>query len=45
MVGLGGQSSYEYAYRIVGRMRRLREGLGETAQHAAYLDHEAVDGR
>jgi hypothetical protein len=38
MVGLGGQSSYEYAYRIVGRMRRLREGLGETAQHAAYLD-------
>jgi uncharacterized Zn finger protein len=38
MVGLGGQSSYEYAYRIIGRMRRLREGLGETAQHAAYLD-------
>jgi uncharacterized Zn finger protein len=37
MVGLGGQSNYEYAYRIVGRMRQLREGLGETTQHAAYL--------
>jgi hypothetical protein len=37
MVGLGGQSNYEYACRIVGRMRQLREGLGETTQHAAYL--------
>jgi uncharacterized Zn finger protein len=38
MVGLGGQSNYEYAYRIIGRMRLLRDSLGETAQHAAYLD-------
>lgn len=38
MVGLGGQSNYEYAHRIIGRMRLLREGLGETMQHAAFLD-------
>ena len=38
MVGLGGQSNYQCACRIVGRMRLIREGLGETAQHAAYLD-------
>jgi uncharacterized Zn finger protein len=37
MVGLGGQSNYEHACRIIGRMRRLRESLGETTQHAAYL--------
>lgn len=33
----GGQSNYEHACRIIGRMRMLREGLGETKQHAAYL--------
>ena len=38
MVRTGGQSNYENACRIVGRIRRLREGLGETKQHAAYLD-------
>jgi uncharacterized Zn finger protein len=38
MVGLGGQSNYKDACRIVGRMQLLREGLGETTQHAAYLD-------
>jgi uncharacterized Zn finger protein len=37
MVGLGGQSNYEHACRIIGRMRLLREALGETRQHAAYL--------
>src|SRR5216684_671700 len=37
-VRLGGQVNYEHACEIVGRMRVLREGLGETAQHAAYLD-------
>lgn len=36
-VTLGGHGNYEYAYRIIGRMRRLREGLGEATQHAAYL--------
>lgn len=36
-VTLGGQSNYEHACRIVERMRLLRGGLGETAQHAAYL--------
>jgi hypothetical protein len=57
MVGLGGQSNYEYAYRTIGRMRLLRDSLGETTQHAAYLDdlrsrhkakrnfNEAVDSR
>jgi hypothetical protein len=38
MVGLGGQSNYENAHRIIGRMRLIREGLGEIMQHAAYLD-------
>jgi uncharacterized Zn finger protein len=37
-VRLGGQTNYEYACRTIGRMRLLREGLGEIAQHAAYLD-------
>ena len=37
-VRLGGQINYEYACRTIGRMRLLREGLGEIAQHAAYLD-------
>jgi uncharacterized Zn finger protein len=37
-VRLGGPVNYEHACEIVGRMRVLREGLGETAQHAAYLD-------
>jgi hypothetical protein len=37
MVGLGGQSNYEHACRIIGRMRLLREALGETRQHTAYL--------
>jgi uncharacterized Zn finger protein len=37
-VRLGGPVNYERASQIVGRMRILREGLGETAQHAAYLD-------
>ena len=37
-VRLGGPVNYEHACDIVGRMRVLREGLGETAQHAAYLD-------
>jgi hypothetical protein len=36
-VALGGQSNYQYACDIVRRMRLLREGLGETMQHAAYL--------
>lgn len=38
MVGLGGQNNYENARHMVGRIRLLREGLGETTQHAAYLD-------
>jgi hypothetical protein len=38
MAGLGGQSNYENAHHIIGRMRRLREALGQTTQHAAYLD-------
>jgi uncharacterized Zn finger protein len=38
MVRLGGQGNYELACRILGRMRRVREGIGETAQHAAYLE-------
>jgi uncharacterized Zn finger protein len=37
MVRLGGQSNYEHAYHVIGRMRLVRERLGETAQHAAYL--------
>jgi hypothetical protein len=35
---LGGQINYENACRTIGRMRLIREGLGEIAQHAAYLD-------
>jgi hypothetical protein len=38
MVRLGGQGNYEDACRLLGRMRQVRESLGETAQHAAYLD-------
>jgi hypothetical protein len=38
MVRTGGQSNYENAHRIIGRMRRLRKALGETTQHAAYLE-------
>jgi uncharacterized Zn finger protein len=38
MLGLGGPGNYENACRILGRMRLLREGLGETTKHAAYLD-------
>ncbi len=37
-VRVGGPVNYEHACDFVGRMRVLREGLGETAQHAAYLD-------
>lgn len=36
-VVLGGQSNYEYACQTIGRMRLLREGLGEAKQHAAYV--------
>jgi uncharacterized Zn finger protein len=38
MIGFGGQGNYEYACNIIKRMRLLREALGETRQHAAYLD-------
>jgi uncharacterized Zn finger protein len=37
MVRLGGQSNYESAYNMIERMRLLREALGETKQHTAYL--------
>jgi uncharacterized Zn finger protein len=37
MVRLGGSDNYESACRLLGRMRRLREGIGETKQHMAYL--------
>ncbi len=37
LVRLGGQSNYDQACQIIGRMRRIRKGVGETAQHAAYL--------
>jgi uncharacterized Zn finger protein len=37
MVRLGGQSNYEDACRLIGRMRSVREGLGENAQHLAFL--------
>jgi uncharacterized Zn finger protein len=37
MVVLGGQSNYEQASQLLGRMRLLRKGLGETNQHATYL--------
>jgi uncharacterized Zn finger protein len=36
MVRLGGQGNYEEASRLIGRMRHIREGLGETAQHLAF---------
>jgi ribosomal protein L20A (L18A) len=38
MISLGGQGNYELARRTLGRMRRIRESLGETALHDAYLD-------
>lgn len=38
MLVLGGQSNYANARERIERIRRLREGLGETKQHAAYLD-------
>ena len=37
MVRLGGQINYEQAYNLIERMRLLRQALGETKQHAAYL--------
>jgi uncharacterized Zn finger protein len=37
LVRLGGQSNYDQACQIIGRMRRIRKGLGETAQHTVYL--------
>jgi uncharacterized Zn finger protein len=37
MVRIGGQSNYEHACNMIERMRLLREGLGETKQHGAYL--------
>jgi uncharacterized Zn finger protein len=37
MVRLGGSDNYESACRMLGRMRQLREGTGETKQHLAYL--------
>jgi len=37
-VRLGGQINYEYACGLIGRMQTVRKNIGETAQHAAYLD-------
>ena len=37
MVRLGGSGNYESACRLLERMRRLREGIGEAKQHIAYL--------
>jgi hypothetical protein len=37
MLRLGGQINYEHAYNMIERMRLLREVLGETKQHTAYL--------
>jgi hypothetical protein len=37
MLRLGSQINYDNAYRTIERMRRIREGLGEAVQHAAYL--------
>jgi tetratricopeptide (TPR) repeat protein len=37
MIRLGGSDNYESACRMLGRMRRLREGIGEVKQHMAYL--------
>jgi uncharacterized Zn finger protein len=35
---LGSNGNYELACRLLERMQRLRKGLGETAQHAAYVE-------
>jgi hypothetical protein len=37
MLRVGGQINYDNAYRTIERMRRIRDGLGEAVQHAAYL--------
>jgi uncharacterized Zn finger protein len=37
MVRLGGSGNYELACRMLERMQRLREGMGEAKQHKAYL--------
>ena len=37
MVRLGGSGNYELACRMLQRMQRLREGMGEAKQHKAYL--------
>ena len=37
-VRLGSNGNYEIACRLLERMRRLRKVLGETAQHAAYVE-------
>jgi uncharacterized Zn finger protein len=37
LAGLGGQSNYEAAGQMLGRMRLIRERLGAAADHAAYL--------
>ena len=37
MLRLGGQSNYQSACDTIGRMRRIREGVGEMPQHTAYL--------
>ena len=37
MLRLGGQINYEHAYNMIERMRLLREALGETREHTAYL--------
>ena len=37
MLRLGGQGNYQSAYDTIGRMRRIREGVGEMPQHTAYL--------
>jgi uncharacterized Zn finger protein len=37
MVRLGGSDNYESACRMLGRMRRLRERIGEPKQHMTYL--------
>jgi hypothetical protein len=37
MLRLGGQGNYQSADDTIGRMRRIREGVGEMPQHTAYL--------
>ena len=37
-VSVSGQGNYELARRLLNGMRRVREGIGEIALHAAYLD-------